>query len=439
MGTVIIGAGAAGLAAALRLHEQGEDVIVLEARDRIGGRVWTMRPKSLAVPIELGAEFVHGDPDELVELAQDHGLRLMDVAGRRWRSASGALTLMDDFWERLDVVMRRLSADRKRDRSFADALAAMRSVKPTDRLLARQFVEGFHAADLELISEAALAEGGSPRGEVRERRLGRMIEGYSSVIDALASPILDRIRLGAVVTAVRWRRGRVEVESRNQGGAALPAIVADRAVVAVPLGVLQVPAGAVGGISFDPPLPKVQQAMSQLHAGAVVKVVLELDEPFWTTEKFAERVGDERLDTLAFLHSASARAFPVWWTSYPVRAPVLVGWQGGPTARAMRGLTRDEVVVGAVDSLATLLGMRRRALLSRVVASYTHDWLDDPFARGAYSYTGVGGAEAAATIARPVQGTLFFAGEHVDRDGRNGTVHGAIASGRAAARAVARA
>ena len=69
MGTVVIGAGAAGLAAAQRLHEQGEDVVVLEARDRIGGRVWTVRPRSLAVPIELGAEFIHGDPPELTEIA----------------------------------------------------------------------------------------------------------------------------------------------------------------------------------------------------------------------------------------------------------------------------------------------------------------------------------------------------------------------------------
>lgn len=172
--------------------------------------------------------------------------------------------------------------------------------------------------------------------------------------------------------------------------------------------------------------------------GAVRKVVLELDEPFWTTERFAERIGDERLDTLAFLQSRKARAFPVWWTAYPVRAPVMVGWQGGPGALAMRGLTREQVVAGAVDSLATLLGMTMRALLPRVVAAYTHDWVSDPYSRGAYSYSGIASDTAARSIARPVQGTLFFAGEHTDREGRNGTVHGAIASGWAAADAALR-
>jgi monoamine oxidase len=437
MGTVVIGAGAAGLAAALRLHEQGEDVVILEARDRIGGRIFTLRPRSIPSPIELGAEFIHGDAQELEEIARDHGLRMMDMAGRRWVRAGKRLRLMDDFWERLDVAMRRLR-QRPADRSFADALGAMRSVRPAERRLALQFVEGFHAADPELISEAALAEGGSPRGEVRERRIGRMIEGYDSVISALAAPILDRIRLGAVVTAVRWRRGYVEVDSRDHGGTELPTIVAERAIVAVPLGVLQAGAGATGGINFVPPIPAVHRAAAQLHSGAVMKVVLELDEPFWTTEQFAKRAGDERLDTLSFLHAGDTRPFPVWWTSYPVRGPTLVGWQGGPTARAMQGLPRESIVAGAMESLASMLGMRLREVVRRVVAAYTHDWLSDPFARGAYSYVGIGGTGAAAAMARPIQRTLYFAGEHTDREGRNGTVHGAIASGVHAAAAAAR-
>ena len=433
MGIVVIGAGASGLAAALELHEQGQDIVVLEARDRTGGRIWTVRPRSAPVPVELGAEFTHGETPELNEIAADHGLRLMDMAGRRWTSSRGRLRLMDDFWERLDVVMRRLR-ERERDRSFADALRSMRGITAEKRRLALQFVQGFHAADPELVSESALADGGSPRGEVRERRIGRVVEGYDSVIRALADPILDRIRLGAVVTTVRWRRGRVEVESRDHGGTVLPTIVAERAIIAVPLGVLQAGEGAVGSITFDPPLPAVQRAIARLHTGAVMKVVLEVDEPFWTTEQFAKRAGDERLDTLSFLHAADVRPFPVWWTSYPIRAPILVGWQGGPTAQAMQGLPRESIVAGAMDALATLLGMRLRDVVARVVGAYTHDWLSDPFSRGAYSYVGVGGGDAAAVIARPVQGTLYFAGEHADGEGRNGTVHGAIGSGRAAAK-----
>ena len=433
---IVIGAGAAGLAAACRLNEHGHAVTVLEARDRIGGRIWTLRRRTLAMPVEMGAEFLHGSAPELDEIAVGSGLRMMDVAGRRWLSTRGSLRLMDDFWERLDRVMRRLSEDHDPDRPFDEALSRMRSVRAADRRLALQYVQGFHAADPTLIGERALASGGSPRDDVRERRIGRIAEGYDSVVNALAAPVLDRIRLGVVVTAIRWRKGSVTVEARDHGGDALPPLTARSVIITVPLGVLQASAGTAGAIEFDPPLPAShERALSQLHMGAVVKVALQMDRPFWTEDWFAERVGDERLDTLAFLHSDTNLPFPVWWTTYPVRSPLLVAWRGGPGAYAMSDgtFTRDELFAGAIDSLATLLGMKLRALLRHVVAAFTHDWSADPYARGAYSYVGVAGDDASRHLARPVAGTLFFAGEHADREGRNGTVHGAIASGQRAA------
>jgi monoamine oxidase len=434
--TIIVGAGAAGLAAAQRLHEHGRDCVILEARDRIGGRIWTVRPRSLTVPIEMGAEFLHGETPELDEIIRDWALRSADIAGRRWWSAAGTLKVMDDFWERLDRVMRRLDESRDPDRSFADALARQRSVAAADRRLAAQFVEGFHAADLDRVSERALADGGSPRGDVRERRIGRVLEGYDRIIDALASTVLDRVRLGAVVTDVRWRAGRVEVESRDHGGSPLPTLIARDAIIAVPLGVLKAPPGDVGGIRFDPPLRPKERAVGLLQSGAVVKVMLEMDHDFWRARDFGKRRGDERLDTMSFLQARGQVPFPVWWTTYPVRSPLLVGWRGGPGAEAMAEMTRWEIVAGAIDSLATLLGMRTARLADHVVSAHTHDWNNDPFARGAYSYVAVGGIHASRHLARPVQGTLYFAGEHADREGRNGTVHGAIASGRAAADAI---
>src|SRR5438046_1340185 len=160
---IVIGAGAAGLAAAQRLIASGASVAVLEARDRIGGRIWTVHTDSVTVPIELGAEFVHGDAPELHHVSRDAGLPMFDVAGRRWMSTGSHLTLMDDFWERLDRVMGRLSEARDPDGSFADALRRLRGTKSADKRLAIQYVEGFHAADTRLVSERSLAEGGSPR------------------------------------------------------------------------------------------------------------------------------------------------------------------------------------------------------------------------------------------------------------------------------------
>jgi monoamine oxidase len=431
---IVIGAGAAGLSCARRLRHAGVDVIVLEARDRIGGRIWTLRANTLPVPIELGAEYLHGETPEVDSILRTAGLRAIDIAGRRWRSRGGELRLMDDFWERLDRSMRRLRKDRTPDRPFQDALDGMRSVPSGDRQLAKQYVEGFHAADTRIISERALAEGGSPRGNVRERRIGRVAEGYGALLAAIAADLGDAVRLGSAASAVRWTRGGATVELSS--AAARGQAVSGRAVVVtVPLGVLQAEKGVRGAITFDPPLPQIERAAGQLGMGHVMKVCLHLDEPFWMGKRFAAHAGDERFDTLAFLHSADEIAFPVWWTQYPVRAPLLVGWRGGPIARDLRA-SETEVVAGAIDSLATAVGMTRRAIERHVITAFFHDWTSDPFARGAYSYVAAGGDTASRRLARPVEDTVFFAGEHADRDGRNGTVHGAMASGIAAAEAI---
>ena len=171
---------------------------ILEARPRIGGRVWTRHPSSLAVPVELGAEFIHGAATEIFEIADREGLRVIDIGGRRWRSTGGKLHVLDDFWERLDRVMLRLAEDRSPDRTFAEALERNPSIDSTDRALALQYVGGFHAANPGIISERALAEGGSPRGDVRERRIGRVLDGYDSIVAVLANAAGNRVRLEAV-------------------------------------------------------------------------------------------------------------------------------------------------------------------------------------------------------------------------------------------------
>jgi monoamine oxidase len=429
---VVVGAGVAGLAAAQRLADAGLDVTVLEARDRLGGRAWSIATPGSALPVELGAEFLHGQADEIDEIAGRQGLRVFDVSGRRWTSKRGRLKIMDDFWERLDRVMRRLNAERATDRSFADALSAMKA-RSDDRQLALQYVEGFHAADPFSISERSLAEGGSPRGDVRERRIGRVLEGYAAVVDALAANVRDRIRLGAEVTTVEWRRGQIDVTHVQRPSERPATMRADAAIITLPLGVLQAPARSRGAVAFEPAIPAVERNVSRLCMGHVMKVVLQLDEPFWMSERFARHTGDERFDTMSFLHARDVVAFPVWWTPYPVRAPLLVGWRGGPVARELARLTRDAIIAAAIESLATIVNMSVRAIGKRVAAAFLHDWTNDPWSRGAYSYVGVDGDNASRALARPVDDTLFFAGEHADREGRNGTVHGAIASGRAAA------
>ena len=122
-----------------------------------------------------------------------------------------------------------------------------------------------------------------------------------------------------------------------------------------------------------------------------------------------------------------------------MQAPVLIGWAGGPAGLRLAGRSSTEMQERALGALAANLGVTRRRVAAQVVACWTHDWQHDPFSRGAYSYALVGGAQSARRLARSIKGTLWFAGEAAEPEGRNGTVHGAIGSGRRAALSVTRA
>ena len=436
---VIIGAGAAGLAAARQLDEHGIDFVVVEARDRVGGRVFTHRDTATPIPIELGAEFIHGSATEVDQILTDASIASVDISGRRWQTAGEQFRPLDDFWERLDRVMAKLQKQKGPDqpfRSFLERKPGGRRLAQ-DRRLTEQYVEGFHAADPAKISSRALAEGGSPQGDVRERRIGRVIDGYDRVIEWLAEPLGDRIRLSAVAARVRWAPGNVSVETRHPDGRTRPTVDGRAAIITVPVGVLKAPPGETGAIEFEPDLRAKLPALAQIEMGTVVRITLRLTERFWASEWYAKIAKNEGLDTMSFLHTHD-EAFPIWWTAYPLRAPIVVGWHGGPSARPLAQRAPEELEDLAIASLARQFGLGPRRMREMVAAAWTHDWQHDPFSRGAYSYQAVGGAEAPGILARPLRSTLFFAGEAADEEGRTGTVHGAIATGRRAATEVER-
>jgi monoamine oxidase len=255
------------------------------------------------------------------------------------------------------------------------------------------------------------------------------MDGYDSVVNVLAEGLRSRIRLRAVVKAIEWSPGSVRV--RLTSGE----VVRGRAViVTVPIGVLAAGEGERGAITFDPPLPAQASAVASMSMGSVMRIGLRFDEPWWTSERFATLAGDERLDTMSFLHGTSDVPFPIWWTTYPIRSPLLVGWCGGPNSLQLSGKSSKDLESAALRSLSELLPVTLPRLRKHLVSSHSHDWTADPFSRGAYSYARVEGDEASKRLARPVEGTVYFAGEAADVEGRNGTVHGAIATGKRVAK-----
>ena len=426
---VVIGAGVAGLAAAHQLRERGVRVAVLEARDRIGGRIFTRHHPRTPAAIELGAEFLHGSAPEVRRIADAAGLLSVEIEGTRWQVARGRFSQIEGYWERLGHVLERADVPRARDRPLATALATRRGGRRAaqDRALAREFVEGFHAAELGRISAHAVAEQGNPGADPGEQRMARLIGGYSAITEWLAQPVRASIRLRHLVRSIEWTAGSVRILAHRRRE--LPLTVSARAaIITIPVSLLHADARGSGPIAFTPEVPAIRAAAELLAMGQVQRVAVLLDMPL--IELLSERQQSRLTDlTFALAHSADV---PVWWTSYPARTGLLIGWAGGPAAIAL-GADPAKVSDRALASLSQSFGISRRTIERHLVDTFRHDWSQDPYARGAYSYPLVGGSDAAKDLARPVGGTLFFAGEAADAEGRNGTVHGAIGSGHRAA------
>jgi monoamine oxidase len=413
---LIIGAGAAGLMAARQLTRAGKQVEVLEASHRVGGRVLTLFETRAGVPIELGAEFVHGDAPETTRLLDEAHLATTCVGGEHYRSDRGELSPKGQAWEQMARVFAHMDPKRKTDRSFQEFLDG----KPggvtlrRDREMARAFVQGFDAADTTLISEKSLAQMGDPtEGAAKARRI---VNGYAALIVHLERELGGLIRLNAAARRIVWDETGARVVDQNATD-----YRARTVIVTVPLPILH-----DEDIRIEPALPAaVQRAARQLVMGHVLRVNVVVRERFW----------ERKVDTLAYVH-APTRPMTVWWTQHSVQTPLLVGWTGGPPSLEIT--QAGDVEDTTISELARAFGMRRARAESLVESIHWHDWTRDEYTRGAYSYSGVGGARAPWALARPIGGTVFLAGEATDGES-GGTVEAALASGKRAARAVLRA
>jgi monoamine oxidase len=295
--------------------------------------------------------------------------------------------------------------------------------------LAQAYVEGFDAADTERMSVQALARERHASAATEGEQSFRLLGGYDAVPRWLAAgldPHTAVIRLNTVVMEIHWQRGRVAVLAHTRSGQPLEPFVAPCAIITLPLGVLQAPAGLPGTIRLVPEPPAVLAAVQRLAMGQVIKISFSFREPWWEATP---------LRSAGFVLSRDA-VMPTWWTLYPVCAPVLIGWAGGPAGARLAQLGEAAIVDRALEALARVVVMPRGRIEALLEGWYLHDWQADPFTRGAYSYVPVGGLAAAATLAQPVEDTLFQAGEATDTGGNTGTVHGALATGERAAQQV---
>ncbi len=394
---IVIGAGAAGLAAAAALTRAGGSVLIVEARDRIGGRCDTRRLPGIAAPVELGAEFIHGRPEATFSLLKKASATAVDTTRTQRVLFDGKLRAVDVFAEARKAMRRKPAADV----SFRKFLSDQR-LPPLTHALATMMVQGFDAADPRDASAQALVEEWSTALTASHMRPQG---GYLPLLQTLNVPV----QLETVVREVRWSRGSVELEGTFRGEAW--SARAPRAVITLPLGVLQ-----SGAVRFSPELKK---PLDKLASGPVIRVAMAFKDAFW----------ERSHPGVAFFHNPKA-PFPTFWTPLPMHAPLLTAWAGGPKAARLTGSPEERLVAAALKSVRSVMRSKEEP-----ISVLVHDWQADPYARGGYSYLKVGGAGAREMLRKSLEETLYFAGEATHAE-EAGTVGGALASGIRAAREI---
>jgi monoamine oxidase len=417
---LIVGAGMAGLAAARALAERGVRVTVVEARERVGGRVFTEHADGATV--ELGAEFVHGRASELWALIDEAGVETAERDGTMLRAEPGAGIAEDDPQDgSMFEVLEELREYEGPDQPFAEYLKT-KTMEPKDRAALLGYVEGFNAADAQRIGIYSLAEQQKAEDAIEGDLAWHVRGGYTLLAEYLAEQVRalgGEIRLGEAVQRIAWEAGRVRVTTR-----AGDVYEAAKCIVTLPLGVLQrVNDGSVEMV----PEPAAIAAARRLAMGHVVRFTMLFRRRWWEDAPVA--VAKDKLREMSFLFTF-AEVPRVWWTPHPeLECAVLTGWVGGPQSASLAGRSAEQLGADACKTLAKVFGMAEEDIRRELISTQTHDWSADSFSLGAYSYVPAGAIDAPRAMTEPEFGTLFFAGEHTDITGHWGTVHAAIRSG----------
>jgi monoamine oxidase len=414
---VVVGAGAAGLMTARELARAGKRVTILEARDRCGGRIYTLPTEEFGYPAEGGPEFVHGAAPVTRAVMREARLSLSPRGGTRWSTRTGAL-LPDEssmphagrFYRALAEVNADLPIAEFLETHFAD-----RRYDGLRRSIIRT-VEGYDAADPRRASTLALRDEWMARDDGEH---GRLAKGYGALIEHLSSECRRHgaaLHLGAAVTAIDEASGRIAVRCHH--GATFEA---DAAILTVPPPILS-------EIAFPPAARERAAATADIGFGNVVKILLRFATKWWADH------GGRDLADLSFLISDAT--VPTWWTQYPGGYPVLTGWFAGPKADRVSSLTEAELIDMGLASLAEIFDLPVDHIRRDLVAARAINWGNDPFARGAYSYATPRTREAQSVLRKSNGDAIFFSGEALYAGPDMGTVEAALASGQETAQTI---
>jgi monoamine oxidase len=405
---LVIGAGAAGLLSSHLLLQKGYDVTVLEARARTGGRIQSVK-KRFTTPLEAGAEFIHGKLPFTLKLLEEARLKERKVEGKFYEFVNGEYqdaAFLNEEIEEVSKIMEELKGDMTFSKFIEENLANSRHDKAIKYLL--KLVEGYDGADPSKISTFALRDEWSEWNDEDDLR----IEGnYSGIIRHLEGSIISaggKIKLSSPVEQINWQKQEVTVTAAGE------TFSAEKIILTVPVSILQ-----QNKIVFSPEIPSHTNASRDIGFGAVIKFLFEF-------KKDVEKLPSyKKIKDLRFIFSDLS--IPTWWSQLPQSSRIFTGWLGGPKAWSFPREPKQQYVI-AIKCLSSMLNTTSEHIESLLLDWHIEDWVADPFSNGAYAYATPQTNEARKILNKPIEETLFFAGEAISEGDSMGTVEAAFES-----------
>ena len=408
---VIVGAGAAGLMAAYELSLTGKKILIVESSARTGGRIFSFPQNDMQLPVELGAEFVHGDLEITKLLVKRSGGELEPVKGSIWNKIDSEFKEQKDFIENYKSVKRKFD-QLDHDLPVYDFLNVYLTGDEFEsaRISIMKYVEGYYAADLKIASTKTLFK----EWENSSDKQYRIKQGYGILVHFLEKKLKETgvdTRLNTTAREINYSKDIVEINTDDGN------VFARRVLVTASLGVLK-----KKQIRFVPELKEHLNAVEQLGYGGVIKLILHFKEAFW------KDANKGQLHDLSFIFSEEP--VPTWWSKFPDDSPVITGWIAGPAAKKMDSFTNEQIISSGILSLATIFDRSIEALDSLLVDAFAKNWCNDPNYYGGYSFEVVNGDSFKQILKKPIDNRLFFAGEALTDGIETGTVEAALHSGR---------
>jgi monoamine oxidase len=418
---LIIGAGASGLMAAYKLVKAGQKVTVLEARNRLGGRIHTIQAYNSSERAELGAEFVHGDLPVTKQLLDEAGIRYYKSGFEMWQYDEGKFTQNEEFVEGWGDFLEKLD-ELEEDMTMHDFLQEYFAGEGNAELRQKveNYVAGYDTANPRDASAFALRAEWNHEDDDAQHLIDG---GYGPMIDYLATEIKNagnEIILNAEVSKIEWQRDIAKIVTADGSN-----YQAAKVIIALPLGVLQ-----SGNIKFNPQLPEYTDAFNGIGYGWLIKVLLDFNQIFWENDGVMHHSGKEPVTRFFF----TGQAVPTFWTQ--AGSKQLTGWLGGIPADERKDFPDEEILMLTLDSLSKVFNISTAELKDKLTAWHVANWTSDPHTLGSYSYNKLESDAARKILLAPVDETIYFAGEYLYDGTAIGTVEAALTSGKDVAKMI---